>query len=50
MFVYWKGVGNVNICDSLRNSGKQNYPENTVTVIACCIDSALKVNCLQVQQ
>ena len=53
MFVYWKGVGNVNICDSLRNNGKQNYPENTVRAIcriACCIDSALKVNCLQVQQ
>ena len=53
IFVYRKGGRNVNICDSLRNNGKQDYPENTVRAIcriACCMDSALKVNCLQVQQ
>ena len=53
IFVYRKGGSNLNICYSLRNNGKQDYPENTVRVIcriACCIDSALKVNCLQVQQ
>ena len=53
IFVYQKGGSNVNICDSLRNNGKQDYPENTVRAIcriACCMDSALKVNYLQVQQ
>ena len=53
IFVYWKRGNNVNICDSLRKNGEQDYPENTVRAIcrvACCMDSALKVNCLQVQQ
>ena len=53
IFVYRKGASDVNICDSLRNNGKQYYPENTVRTIcriACCMDSALKVNCLQVQE
>ena len=53
IFVYRKGGSNVNICDTLRNNGKRDYPENTVRAIcriACCMDSALKVNCLQVQQ
>ena len=53
IFVYRKGGNNINICDSLRKNGKQDYPENTVRAIcriACCMDSALKVNCLQVQQ
>ena len=53
IFVYRKGGTNANICDSLRNNGKQDYPENAVQVIcpiACCMDSALTVNYLQVQQ
>ena len=53
IFVYRKGGSDVNICDSLRNNGKQNYPKYSVRAncrIACCMDSALKVNCLQVQQ
>ena len=53
ILVYQKGGSNVNICDLLRNNGKQDYPENTVKAIcriACCMDSALKANCLQVQQ
>ena len=53
IFVYRKDGNNVNICDSLRNNGKQDYPENIVRAIcriACCMDSALKVNCLPVQQ
>ena len=52
-FVYRKGGSDVNICDSLSYNGKQDYPENTARVIchiACCMDSVLKVNCLQVQQ
>ena len=53
IFVYQKGGSDVNIRDSLRNNGKQDYPKNTVRVIcriACCMNSAIKVNCLQVQQ
>ena len=53
IFFYRKGGNNINICDSLSKNGKQDYPENTVRAIcriACCMDSALKVNCLQVQQ
>ena len=53
IFVYRKGGANANICDSLRNNGKQDYPENAVRAIchiACCMDSALTVNYLQVQQ
>ena len=53
IFVHRKGGSDVNICDSLGNNGKQDYPENTVRAIcriACCMDSALKINCLQVQQ
>ena len=53
IFLCLKGESNVSICDSLRNNGKEDYPENTVRAIchiACCMDSALKVNCLQVQQ
>ena len=52
IFVYRKVGSNVNICDSLRNNRKQDYPENTVRAIcriACCMDSVLNVNCLQVQ-
>ena len=52
IFVYRKGGSNANICDSLRNNRKQDYPENTVRAIcriACCMDSVLNVNCLQVQ-
>ena len=53
IFAYWKSESHDNICDSLRNNGKQDYPENTVRAIcriSCCMDSALKVNCLQVQK
>ena len=53
IFVYQKGENNVNICDTLRNNGEQDYPENTVRAIcriACYMDSVLKVNCLQGQQ
>ena len=53
IFVYRKGGSGVNICDSLRNNEKQDYPENTVRTIcsmACCMDSVLRVNCLQFQQ
>ena len=53
IFVYRKGGNNVDICDSLRNNGKQDYPENMVRAIcriACFMNSALKVNCLQVKQ
>ena len=53
IFVYRKGGSNVNICDLLRNNGRRDYPENTlraICCIACCMDSALEVNCLQVQQ
>ena len=52
-FVSRKGGSDVNICDSLKYTGKQDYPANTVRVIcriACCMDSVLNVNCLQVQQ
>ena len=37
----------------MRNNGKQDYPENMVRAIcriACFMNSALKVNCLQVKQ
>ena len=37
----------------MTNNGRRDYPENTVRAIcciACCMDSALEVNCLQVQQ
>ena len=49
IFVYRKG--GVNICDSLRNNGKQDYLEKTVRAI-CRItwtDLPLKINSFQVQ-
>ena len=37
----------------MRKNGKRDYPENTIRAIcriACYMDLALKVNCLQVEQ
>ena len=52
IFVYQERGSDVNICDSLRNNGKQDYPGNTFEAIriACCMDSAIKVSYLPVQQ
>ena len=49
IFVFGKGRSVANSCDLLRNNGKEDYTDDTgraICRIACCMDSALNVNCL----